>query len=335
MRRCAGITASLLQVFILIALLLPSFSLHAQPTQPNKIAVGARHAVPLQINASVDVVLQQAVTPDLPASPQGITHVVVISLDGARPDGIRQAPSPNIEALAARGAVAWQASTVYPSVTLPAHASMLTGLDISEHGLSDNDSIYPCPVITAPTFVTQAGEAGYRTAMVVGKEKLCRFHQSEAVDYTFAREGDRSVVDRALELLNGGYEVLFLQFPNPDYFGHSTSWMSATYLSEMRNTDRQVGRVLAALDELNLMDETLVILTADHGGHDMEHGQNIPEDMTIPWIIAGPGVVAGTELGDDIRVTDTAITVLWALGLPLPENAGGRPVIEAFGAAQD
>jgi arylsulfatase A-like enzyme len=258
-----------------------------------------------------------------------------LSLDGTRPDGIRQTPSPNIEALAARGAVSWTARTVYPSVTLPAHASMLTGLDISQHGVTDNDNIQPCPVIDAPTFVTSAAEAGYATAMVVGKEKLCRFHQSESVDFTFAREGDRSVVDRTLELLAEGYEVLFLHLPNPDYFGHSTGWMSETYLTEMRNTDRQVGRLLAALDELNLTDETLVILTADHGGHLMEHGQDIPEDMTIPWIIAGPGVTAGMELGEDIRITDTAITVLWVLGLPLPENAAGRPVVEAFGQIQD
>ena len=317
-------------VLVLVTLLLTSFSLHAQTTQHQNIVVGARHALPLQA-------LQPESTPtsELPAPPQSITHVVVISLDGARPDGILQAPSPNIEALAARGAVAWQARTVYPSVTLPAHASMLTGLDISAHGLNDNDSIYPCPVIETPTFLTEAAEAGYRTAMVVGKEKLCRFHQSEMVDYTFAREGDRSVADRALELLNEGYEVLFLHFPNPDYFGHLNGWMSDTYIAEMRNTDRQVGRVLAALDELNLTDETLVILTADHGGHDMEHGMDIPEDMSIPWIMAGPGVTAGTALGDDIQIMDTAITVLWGLGLPLPENAAGRPVVEAFGQIPD
>jgi hypothetical protein len=63
----------------------------------------------------------------------------------------------------------------------------------------------------------------------------------------------------------------------------------------------------------------------------MEHGANILEDMTIPWIIAGPGVQPGTDLSNvEINVMDTAATVLWALGIELPEDMTGRVVLEAF-----
>lgn len=258
-------------------------------------------------------------------------HVIVISLDGARSDALLLAETPNIQALARRGAVSWQASTIYPPVTLPAHASMLTGLSVEQHGLDHNDSLYPCPTITAPTFITLAQEADYRTAMVVGKEKFCQFQQSELVNYTFARAGDRSVVDRVLELLDEDYQVIFAHFPNPDYFGHLTNWMSDTYIYEMSNTDAQVGRIMARLEELGLSERTLIILTADHGGHGNSHGQNIPEDMVIPWIIAGPGVIAGTNLVSGVSITDTAATVLWALNLPLSDDMVGQPVLEAFG----
>jgi hypothetical protein len=258
------------------------------------------------------------------------SHVVVISLDGARPDAILQAETPNIQALAARGATSWTAQTVFPPATIPGHASMLTGLDVSEHGVDWNDS--SAAIIETSTFLLKTQAAGYRVAMVVGKEKFSQFRQSDAIDYTFAREGDRSVVDIAIQRLQDGDEVLFVHLPNPDYFGHSAGWMSDTYLFELRNTDAQVGRILAALDALHLTEETLVILTADHGGHDREHGQNTPDDMTIPWIIAGPGVVAGSALDAvDVHVTDTAQTVLWALGLPLPPSELGRPIYEAFG----
>jgi hypothetical protein len=53
--------------------------------------------------------------------------------------------------------------------------------------------------------------------------------------------------------------------------------------------------------------------------------------MTIPWIVAGPGVVPGTRLTSPITVYDTAATALWALGLSLPADIAGRPVEEAFG----
>jgi len=262
-----------------------------------------------------------------PARPHP-ARVIVISLDGARPDAILQAETPNIQALAERGAVSWQASTVFPPVTIPAHTSMLTGLDTSEHGVTWND--YRDEPITTPTFLTLAAEAGYSTAMVVGKEKFSQFRQTDVMDYVFARVGDRSVVDEAINLIEGGVEVLFVHFPNPDYFGHSRGWMSDVYLNEFYNTDLQVGRLLTALDETGTAAETLIILTADHGGHDLVHGSDIPEDMTIPFILAGGGVISGMVLENDVHVTDAAMTVLWTLGLQLPETALGRPLREAF-----
>jgi len=53
--------------------------------------------------------------------------------------------------------------------------------------------------------------------------------------------------------------------------------------------DEAIGELLTALDAYDLRDETLLIITADHGGHDTTHGSSMPEDMTIPWIASGPG----------------------------------------------
>ena len=257
-------------------------------------------------------------------------RVIVISLDGARPDALLQADTPHIQRLAERGAVTWDAQTVLPSVTLPAHTSMLTGLDVDDHGIDHNDNFILCPTLDIPTFVTRAADAGYRAAFVTGKEKFCMFDQTDAVDYTFVREGDRSVADRVIALLDEDYEVIFAHFPNPDYFGHRDGWMSEAYLRELRNTDRHVGRILARVGALDLEDETLIVLTADHGGHDTAHGSDRPEDMTIPFIMAGAGVAPGTRILSPVRVYDTAATVLWALGIPLPANLDGQPVSEAF-----
>jgi predicted AlkP superfamily pyrophosphatase or phosphodiesterase len=287
------------------------------------------HSALCKVSVVIALALMLTVS-NMPVSTQpAVQRVLVISLDGGRPDAILQTDTPNIHQLAEQGAVDWQAQTIFPPATLPGHASMLTGLSVEQHGLSHNDSIYPCPVLEAPTFLTLAQQAEFHAAMVVGKGQMCQFHQSDAVDYFFERSGDRSVADRALELLADDYQVIFLHFPNPDYFGHLKGWMSEAYLYELQNTDFQIGRLLAALDE-----HTLVILTADHGGHGMAHGSDIPEDMTIPFIIAGPGVKPGTHL-QGIEITDTAATVLWALGIPMPDDLTGRPVIEAFESAPD
>lgn len=274
----------------------------------------------------------QTVTPSPSVKP---AYVLVISLDGTRPDGLLEANTPNLQGLARRGAVDWSASTIFPPVTLPAHTSMLTGLSPEDHGVNWNDRLTRCePVIEFPTFVTLAQEAGYKSAMVVGKAKFCHLWQSEEVEFSFAVEGDRSVADRVIELLEADYQVIFAHFPNPDYFGHNDEWMSEIYINELYSTDFQVGRILSELDTLGIADETLVIVTSDHGGSGTSHGEDIPEDITIPWIIAGPGVLPETLLETDVNVADTAATVLWALGLPIPENSLGRPVTEAFESSQ-
>lgn len=272
-------------------------------------------------------VLLIGVRGDASHAPSIISHVLLISLDGARPDAIQQADTPHMDALAARGAVAWEATTVFPPATVPAHASMLTGMSVAEHGIMLN--VYSKETIAAPTFLFVTHDAGHKTAMVAGKNKLEQFRQREDIPFIFATEGDRSVVDAVIALLDEDYAVILAHFPNPDFFGHLTGWMSDTYLYELSNTDYQIGRLLDALDERDLTDHTLIIITADHGGHDRLHGLNIPEDMRIPWLIAGPGVRSGAQL-DDVTVTDTAHTILWALGLPLPDSDAGRPVIEAF-----
>ena len=76
--------------------------------------------------------------------------------------------------------------------------------------------------------------------------------------------------------------------------------------------------------------DTLIIITADHGGHGTSHGSSRLEDITIPWIIAGPGV-RHVVLSTNVSTTDTAATVAWALGLPIQPDWDGRPVLEAFG----
>jgi arylsulfatase A-like enzyme len=270
-----------------------------------------------------------------PPAPTGVERVIVISLDGTRPDAIQIAETPNLQALAARGAVSWTAQTIIPPVTLPSHASMLTGLPPEEHGVDWNGTNPGCEPITTPTILTLAEEAGYTTAMIVGKEKFCHLRQTDTLDFHFAREGDRSVVDQVLRILEAdSADVLFIHLPNPDFFGHSFGWMSATYIYELRNTDAQVGRILDYLAQHNLADSTLIIISADHGGHSLMHGENIPEDMTIPWIIAGPDIQSGLELTQSVSTMDTAATVLWALGIPLPEGTVGVPVWEAFGLAE-
>ena len=85
-----------------------------------------------------------------------------------------------------------------------------------------------------------------------------------------------------------------------------------------------------SLDANGLRDSTLIIVSSDHGGHDTTHGYDVPEDMTIPWIVSGPGVQS-LELTSSVQTMDTAATAAYALGLSIPDEWDGIPVTEAFG----
>jgi arylsulfatase A-like enzyme len=267
-----------------------------------------------------------------PTSRPPVERVLIFSLDGLRPDALSPDLTPTILGLAERGAYTLAAQTILPSSTLPAHASMLTGFDVDGHGVTWNDYIPANGYVRSLTIFTLAHVAGYRTAMVVGKEKLVHIAVPGTVDaFVYVPGGDYAIAEAAAAQVHFGFGVLFVHLIGPDAAGHQYGWMSESYLGTVRASDEAVRRVLAAVDESGLSETTLVILTADHGGHGTTHGSARPEDTTIPWIVAGPGVIPGLVLQTPVRVLDTAPTAAWALGLARPEAMPGQPVVEAFG----
>lgn len=261
-----------------------------------------------------------------------IERVLIISLDGLRPDALSPERTPTLTSLAASGAATYTAQTILPSSTLPAHSSMLSGYDVDKHGITWNDYIPANGYVRSPTIFTLAHAAGLRTAMVVGKEKLEHIAVPGSVDaFVYVPGGDFDIAAAAVDQIRLGFGVLFVHLIGPDAAGHQFGWGSSVYLGTVANSDEAVRRVLAALDEAGLRETTLLIVTADHGGHGTTHGSDRPEDRTIPWIVAGPGVRPGQILSGEVRVYDTAATAAWALGLPLPADMDGRPVTEAFG----
>jgi predicted AlkP superfamily pyrophosphatase or phosphodiesterase len=251
-------------------------------------------------------------------------------VDGLRADAFAQSNLPNLKGLASRGAYSYSARTVRPSETLPAHASMLSGQDPGVHNLTwDKDSFLPDRgYITVPTALSVARAAGLRTSVVVGKAKLEHLAPPGSVEaFVFASRGDKDVANEAIVRATAGFDLLFVHFPDVDYAGHAAGWMSATYMAKLAEVDEAAGRLLAALPA-----NTTVILTADHGGKGYDHAADIPENTTVPWVVAGPRVVRHGEIAAKVKQTDTAATALWLLGLKLPGTSAGEVVREPFGS---
>lgn len=259
------------------------------------------------------------------------SRVVILSIDGLRPDAIALAPMPNLMALAQSGAYSLTAQTVYPSVTLVAHASMLSGLCPAKHGVYWNDYLPNLGYAQGTDLFDIAHAAGFQTDMVVSKKKLVQVTEPSSLDnFLFVNDRDTVVIERLLADFPEDFGVLFIHFGITDGMGHSYGWLSPQQLSVLFRADQALGQLLDELAARNLRDGTLFIVTADHGGHGTTHGSNSPEDMTIPWIAAGPGIQPKV-LTSFIQTTDTAATAAFALGLPIPAEWDGAPVYEAFG----
>jgi predicted AlkP superfamily pyrophosphatase or phosphodiesterase len=252
--------------------------------------------------------------------------VLIISIDGLRPDSLSVERTPNILDMAGRGTACWQAQTTFPPITLPSHASMLTGYLPATHGLTWGDYQPARGMSRVPTIFSYARAAGLRTAMVVGKDKLNHLRLDGSLDsYELVGGGDDNVANYAVVQITAGADLLLAHLPDVDVSGHSAGWMSDRYLQQVIEADRAVGRLLRALPP-----HATVILTADHGGLGPTHGMDRAADMTIPWIIMGPDIVENHIVPRKISTVDTAATALGVLGLKLAAGAPGKPVTEAF-----
>jgi predicted AlkP superfamily pyrophosphatase or phosphodiesterase len=269
-----------------------------------------------------------------PAPP--ISRVLIVSFDGLRPDAIAEAKMTNVLSLMQSGSYTLNAQTIMPSSTLPSHASMLTGMCPAKHIVRWNEYVPQNGYARGTDIFDLVHGAGLQTAMVVGKEKLRQVTEPSSTDFfAFVDETDKiddftSVQRLAVEQVKVGFNLMFVHFPNGDLVGHEEGWMSRAQLKAYAQDDRSLGLILKALKDRGMYEDTIIIITADHGGHDTSHGTDAPEDMTIPWIISGPRV-ANVQLTTAVHTMDTAATAAFVFGLPLPPEWDGVPVFEAFG----
>ncbi|HEY0705356.1 MAG TPA: alkaline phosphatase family protein, partial [Polyangia bacterium] len=266
--------------------------------------------------------------PPLPGKPPPARrHVIVLSIDGCRPDALTQARTPNLIRFGLEGARASRAFTIPLSLTLPSHSSMLSGYDMERHGVTWNHSDPLQGYIKVPTIFQVANNAGLRTIMIMGKGKFLTLQLPDTLDEVHEVGGDEEgITEQAIFVIRRrNFDLMFIHFPNPDLVGHAEGWMSAGYLARVAKIDELVGRMMAVLPT-----NTTMIVTADHGGHDFGHGEDIDIDRRIPWMIRGPGIRRGLVFSRRIETMDTAATALKVLGLGLDVGAQGRPVDEVF-----
>jgi arylsulfatase A-like enzyme len=272
-------------------------------------------------------------------APDGITRVIVVVLDGLRPDAIHRLALPCLSSLLEQSAHTLEGRTVRPSVTAAALASLFTGVTPEHHGIRSERMLWGAmgrrltllPRVLSRSGVPVAGHMrrlphGFRTLGTAIAARLgvrARFEGATAA----------GILEAALPTFaTQPHGVHYFHWPDADDAGHAAGWMSPTYGAAAHDVDAALARLLrvtGALDDPG----TVLIALADHGGgghtthdHDSDH----PLDTGIPIVVAG-GQVQPTLLAAGSSPLDVCATIPWLFGIAAPPEWSGHPLRAAFG----
>lgn len=323
-------------------------------------------------------------------------HVLIITIDTLRADalgcmGHPDRQTPNIDRLAGEGILFLDNSTT-ATTTLPAHASLFTGLYPNRHGAAHNNYTLPPGV---PTLAELLAEWGIPSAGFVGALPLRRrfgLARGFAVwdeppppkERGLDERSAAAVTDAALAWLSTAPEGRWMAFvhywdphapytPPPPFdaltpredptitgsfididrlrlargrgedIGAALRSMQALYWGEVAYVDQELGRLVAGLRALNLFDDTLIVITADHGESMGEHEELFDHGYTVyqesahtPLIVRQPGARGGgAKVQAPVSLVDIAPTVLDRLGVEIPAEMQGRSLASLLDGAAD
>jgi hypothetical protein len=269
-------------------------------------------------------------------------HVVVIGCDGMSPDGVKKAKTPVMTRLMRSGAYTLHARGVMPTESSPNWASMIMGAGPEQHGVTSN-SWKPYhfdipPVAYGPGGIFPTVFSALRTQRpraVIGVfhdwDDFARLVERGVPDVIEHWKGPQPTVEHAVAFLKARRpDFLFIHLDNVDHAGHEKGHGTPEYYQAVEEADRLIGVVLDALEAEGMLERTVVLVTADHGGKAKGHGGATLGEIEIPWIMAGPGIAVGKELQSPVNTFDTAPTIAAVLGIRPPDAWIGRAVREAF-----
>lgn len=292
------------------------------------------------------------------------TNFLLITLDTTRAKslgcyGYAEAVTPTLDAMAAKGMLFEDAQSVAP-LTLPSHATMLTGRFPREHGLRVNgksklgDSI--------PTLATIFKGRGYRTgafvsAFVLDKQfGLNRGFDSYDDEVEVRKRGGNAqeaerpadaVTTRALDWLTAQADQPFFCWlhyydphepysPPPAFRGR----FRHPYDAEIAFMDSELAKVMDLLKKRGLQDQTLIVVAGDHGEAFGEHGEIghaafvYEVNLHVPLIFVYPKVVGVGRVKPQVSLVDVFPTILDLFGVPHPAGLHGQSLVRALTGGQ-
>ncbi len=253
-------------------------------------------------------------------------HVIVLGIDGAG-SFIKNADTPNFDRIFANGAVTYSALSSNPTISAECWGSMLLGVGPEIHKLTNGIvSSVPYPTDSQfPSLFKRIRDA-YPQAEL---GSFCDWNPitfgivENNIGVSHDTANDDELTPVICDYIRAKKpEFLFIQFDSVDGAGHRHGYGTPEHLHRINEVDALVDKVYSATEEAGIIDNTLFIVIADHGGTNPgngeggSHGGWTDEEKYVTFAAAGKGINK-TEIRE-MNIRDLASIVLYAFGIPSP-----------------
>lgn len=275
-------------------------------------------------------------------------HVVFIGLDGWGAYSVEKANIPNIKKMMDDGSYTLEKRSVLPSSSAVNWASMFMGAGPEIHGYTDWNSrtpdlpsrvishygVFPSiwglfrdanPDVEIGYFY-QWGGMGYVAEMKAMSKEM----NVKAEDDASGNSNQAMATQSATYIKDKKPAMVGIFFDEPDNTGHKIGHDTKEYYDKMAELDGYIGEILNAVKEAGMWDDTIFILTADHGGINKGHGGKTMQEMQTPFIVSGKGIKKGFNFEESMMQFDVAATIAYIFKLEQPQVWIGRPMKQIF-----
>lgn len=251
---------------------------------------------------------------------------------------------PTVKKLMAEGSYTLKKRSVLPSSSAVNWASMFMGAGPELHGYTEWGSRtpeLPSRVLSKdgifPTVFGLLRESDAKAEIGC----VCEWKGIRYVIDTLALSYDKHVAEASKEPdATARYAVDYIKsakpnlcaviFDNPDHVGHADGHDTPEYYNMLKVLDGYIAQIVEAVKEAGILDDTIFIVTSDHGGIKKGHGGKTMQEMETAFIISGKGIKKGYEFTDSMMQFDTAATIAHIFNLKQPQVWIGRPMVQVF-----
>lgn len=253
-------------------------------------------------------------------------HVIVVGVDGAGA-WFKDADTPNFDNIFSKGAITYKALSSKPTISAECWGSMLIGVGPEVHKLTNRKvTVLPYPLWSKYPTVFRRIRKAYPKAEL---GSYCDWKPiTNGIVERFKGVSHYSARDKELTPVICKYisekkpDFLFIHFDSTDGSGHKNGYGTQAHLKAISEVDKLIGDVYASAEKAGIIDDTLFMVIADHGGTVDEngggsHGGWTDREKYVTFAAAGKGVNCGGI--EKMNIRDLAAIVLYAMGIEAPD----------------